>query len=103
MAVCGQVSFFPYCIRGRKTFCSLIGFHQNFCQTALSKEFGRFGEVVKILRKRFPHQLLLIGILCIRTETIDNTLNPHWAKKIILDFQFERRQMIRIQVYDSDR
>ena len=38
-----------------------------------------------------------------RTETIDNTLNPHWAKKIVLEFQFERRQMIRIQVYDSDR
>merc|ERR1719334_1829305 len=25
-----------------------------------------------------------------RTETIDNTLNPHWSKKFILDFQFER-------------
>jgi hypothetical protein len=38
-----------------------------------------------------------------KTETIDNTLNPHWAKKFVLDFQFERRQLIRVEVYDSDR
>jgi len=37
-----------------------------------------------------------------RTETIDNTLEPHWAKKFVLDFQFEKRQMIKVEVYDSD-
>ena len=37
-----------------------------------------------------------------RTETIDNTLNPHWAKKFVLEFQFEKRQLMKIEVYDAD-
>ena len=31
-----------------------------------------------------------------RTETIDNTLNPQWAKKFVLEFQFEKRQLMKI-------
>ena len=27
-----------------------------------------------------------------RTETIDNTLNPQWAKKFVLNYQFEDLQ-----------
>ena len=38
-----------------------------------------------------------------RTETIDNTLDPQWVKKYMLDYQFEMRQMLRVAVYDSDR
>ena len=30
-----------------------------------------------------------------RTETIDNTLEPHWQKKFILQYKFEERQMLR--------
>merc|ERR1712126_10538 len=37
-----------------------------------------------------------------RTETIDNTLNPTWQKKFVLDFTFERRQKLRFDVYDED-
>ena len=37
-----------------------------------------------------------------RTETIDNTLNPEWAKKFVLEFQFEKRQLMKIEVYDAD-
>jgi len=37
-----------------------------------------------------------------RTETIDNTLNPQWAKKFVLNYQFEARQMLKVEVYDSD-
>jgi len=37
-----------------------------------------------------------------RTETIDNTLNPQWAKKFVLEFQFEKRQVMKIEVYDAD-
>ena len=37
-----------------------------------------------------------------RTETIDNTLNPQWAKKFVLNYQFETRQMLKVEVYDSD-
>ena len=38
-----------------------------------------------------------------RTETIDNTLDPQWVKKYVLDYQFEMRQMLKVTVYDSDR
>jgi len=37
-----------------------------------------------------------------RTETIDNTLDPHWQKKFVLDYTFERRQLFRFDVYDED-
>jgi len=37
-----------------------------------------------------------------RTETVDNTLNPHWVKKFVLDYQFETRQLVKVSVYDSD-
>ena len=36
------------------------------------------------------------GWLCVdRTETIDNTLEPHWQKKFILQYKFEERQMLK--------
>jgi len=37
-----------------------------------------------------------------RTETVDNTLCPSWVKKFVLDYQFETRQMLKVDVYDSD-
>jgi len=37
-----------------------------------------------------------------RTETIDNTLNPEWQTKFVLEYLFERRQILRFDVYDSD-
>lgn len=37
-----------------------------------------------------------------RTETIDNTLNPEFQKKFILDYKFEERQLLKFDVYDAD-
>ena len=37
-----------------------------------------------------------------RTETIDDNLCPVWQKKIVLDYNFEQRQMVKFVVYDSD-
>ena len=37
-----------------------------------------------------------------RTETIDDNLSPVWQKKIVLDYNFEQRQMVKFVVYDSD-
>jgi len=31
-----------------------------------------------------------------------NSLNPVWAKKIILDYNFETRQKLKLEIYDSD-
>merc|ERR1711913_8166 len=37
-----------------------------------------------------------------KTETIDNTLEPHFEKKFILTYKFEERQLLKFEVYDSD-
>uniref|UniRef100_A0A8C4HG33 Copine Va n=1 Tax=Dicentrarchus labrax TaxID=13489 RepID=A0A8C4HG33_DICLA len=42
--------------------------------------------------------------LCLfgRTEVIDNTLNPDFVRKYILDYFFEEKQNLRFDVYDID-
>ena len=37
-----------------------------------------------------------------RTETIQDTLNPAWEKKFVVDYSFEERQVVKFEVYDSD-
>jgi len=37
-----------------------------------------------------------------RTETIDNTLNPDFVKKFVVNYFFEERQNVRFDVYDVD-
>jgi len=37
-----------------------------------------------------------------RTETIDNNLNPAWQTKFVLEYKFESRQELKLEVYDSD-
>ncbi len=44
------------------------------------------------------HNFAILG----RTETIQNNLNPNFAKTFIIDFIFESRQDIRFDVFDDD-
>ncbi|XP_031627955.1 copine-9-like [Contarinia nasturtii] len=37
-----------------------------------------------------------------RTETIDDTLNPQWVKKVLVDYNFETIQKIRFEVLEKD-
>lgn len=37
-----------------------------------------------------------------RTETIENTLNPEWTKKIIVDYNFETIQNLKFEILDKD-
>ena len=37
-----------------------------------------------------------------RTEMIQDSLDPEWATKFIVDFSFEERQMVKFEVYDWD-
>jgi len=37
-----------------------------------------------------------------RTEHINDNLNPVWEKKLLMDYNFEQRQMLRLSVYDLD-
>uniref|UniRef100_A0AAR2LKV1 C2 domain-containing protein n=1 Tax=Pygocentrus nattereri TaxID=42514 RepID=A0AAR2LKV1_PYGNA len=46
--------------------------------------------------------LFLLLIKFGRTEVIDNTLNPEFVRKFILDYFFEERQNLRFDLYDVD-
>ncbi|XP_033106562.1 copine-8-like isoform X2 [Anneissia japonica] len=37
-----------------------------------------------------------------RTETIDNNLNPDFARKFVVDYFFEQHQPLKFDVYDAD-
>ncbi|GAA6070568.1 copine-5b isoform X2, partial [Tachysurus ichikawai] len=45
-----------------------------------------------------PQFILQFG----RTEVIDNTLNPDFVRKFILDYFFEEKQNLRFDLYDVD-
>ena len=37
-----------------------------------------------------------------RTETLIDNLSPEWQKKFVVEYSFEERQEIKLEVYDSD-
>lgn len=37
-----------------------------------------------------------------RTEVVDNSLNPEWVKKIVMNYHFESIQHLRFEVQDQD-
>lgn len=37
-----------------------------------------------------------------RTERIVDSVSPSWTKKFLMDYKFEKRQMLRFAVYDID-
>jgi hypothetical protein len=37
-----------------------------------------------------------------RTERLQDTLNPVWNKKFIIDYKFEERQVLKFSIYDID-
>ncbi|XP_076414521.1 copine-5 isoform X2 [Peromyscus maniculatus bairdii] len=51
------------------------------------------------LKTSFPPQAVLVFG---RTEVIDNTLNPDFVRKFIVDYFFEEKQNLRFDLYDVD-
>ena len=37
-----------------------------------------------------------------RTEVVRDSLNPHFVKKFVVTYNFERRQQVKFQVFDQD-
>jgi len=37
-----------------------------------------------------------------RTEMISDTLSPQWTKKFVINYNFEVRQLLKFEIYDSD-
>uniref|UniRef100_A0A4W3GSZ4 Copine Va n=1 Tax=Callorhinchus milii TaxID=7868 RepID=A0A4W3GSZ4_CALMI len=84
--LCCEIYFFQSCSSG---ICSLLLKDATFCFFAVcvlyvqgieTKQWREFG----------------------RTEVIDNTLNPDFVRKFVLDYFFEERQNLRIDLYDVD-
>ncbi|CAB1322770.1 unnamed protein product [Coregonus sp. 'balchen'] len=50
-----------------------------------------------------PATKVELTVSCSRTEVIDNTLNPDFVRKFILDYFFEERQNLRFDLFVSDR
>uniref|UniRef100_A0A8C5CEK6 Copine 8 n=1 Tax=Gadus morhua TaxID=8049 RepID=A0A8C5CEK6_GADMO len=50
-----------------------------------------------------PKPTICLVCVCFgRTEVIDNTLNPDFVRKFVLDYFFEERQNLRLDLYDVD-
>ena len=47
----------------------------------------------------FPYSVLLFFPQYERTETIQDNLNPEFAKKLIIDYFFEEAQRLKFEVY----
>uniref|UniRef100_A0AAQ5XDV7 C2 domain-containing protein n=1 Tax=Amphiprion ocellaris TaxID=80972 RepID=A0AAQ5XDV7_AMPOC len=53
------------------------------------------------LNTRVPATKIEVTVSC-RTEVIDNTRNPDFVRKFVLDFFFEEKQNLRFDVYNVD-
>ncbi|XP_074646733.1 copine-8-like isoform X2 [Tubulanus polymorphus] len=70
------------------------------CRNLMDKDvFSKSDPLVVVYMKAFGSERYSeIG----RTESIQNTLNPDFVKKFILDYFFEECQKLRFDVYDKD-
>uniref|UniRef100_A0A4W2HI72 Copine 5 n=1 Tax=Bos indicus x Bos taurus TaxID=30522 RepID=A0A4W2HI72_BOBOX len=60
--------------------------------------FYKVKAVMGALVPESPHGVSQFG----RTEVIDNTLNPDFVRKFIVDYFFEEKQNLRFDLYDVD-
>uniref|UniRef100_A0A8D2LKK9 Copine family member 9 n=1 Tax=Varanus komodoensis TaxID=61221 RepID=A0A8D2LKK9_VARKO len=61
----------------------------------------REGLILRRTWQLFSHFTLLCSQFG-RTEVIDNTLNPDFVRKFVLDYYFEEKQNLRFDVYNVD-
>ncbi|TSW62365.1 Copine-5 [Bagarius yarrelli] len=67
---------------------------------------GAHGLRLRVRSNHRQHSRHQSGNQCLmqfgRTEVIDNTLNPDFVRKYILDYFFEEKQNLRFDIYDID-
>ncbi|XP_032566333.1 copine-5-like [Chiroxiphia lanceolata] len=70
------------------------------CRQLLDRDTFSKSDPLCVLYTQRPgsHQWREFG----RTEVIDNSLNPDFLRKFVLDFCFEERQNLRFDLYDVD-
>jgi copine 5/8/9 len=37
-----------------------------------------------------------------KTETLRNNLDPHFLKEFLVDYYFEKNQMLKVEIFDDD-
>ncbi|XP_063062946.1 copine-3-like isoform X2 [Engraulis encrasicolus] len=69
------------------------------CENLLDKDvFSKSDPMCVLLMNTSGHQWAEVG----RTETVQNCLNPKFAKKFLIDYHFELVQKVRFELYDID-
>uniref|UniRef100_A0A8C6PV65 Copine 5 n=1 Tax=Nothobranchius furzeri TaxID=105023 RepID=A0A8C6PV65_NOTFU len=77
--------------KSRKTAkCALKSGGPGFCEGTIERDI------------LYRHSCIMCLLKFGRTEVIDNTLNPDFVRKYILDYFFEEKQNLRFDVYDID-
>lgn len=70
------------------------------CKNLLNADIISKSDPFCIVWMREPWQEQYYEIA--RTETIDDTLNPQWVKKLVLNYNFETIQKLKFEVRDED-
>ncbi|CAH6789944.1 Cpne5 [Phodopus roborovskii] len=68
------------------------------CRNLLDKDMFSKSDPCKSCSDSISHPSDTFG----RTEVIDNTLNPDFVRKFIVDYFFEEKQNLRFDLYDVD-
>ncbi|KAG9281044.1 copine-8 isoform X1 [Astyanax mexicanus] len=72
------------------------------CRNLLDRDTFSKSDPSKLFRLHPLYDSYLYQECFGRTEVIDNTLNPDFVRKFILDYFFEERQNLRFDLYDLD-
>ncbi|KER26515.1 hypothetical protein T265_06235 [Opisthorchis viverrini] len=74
----------------------LCAFIRNLCDTDILSKSDP--PVVVVFEKTHDNSWRELG----RTEVIQNTLNPDFVKKIVIEYHFEEQQRLNFAVYVFD-
>eukprot|EP00095_Tigriopus_kingsejongensis_P003219 snap_masked-scaffold699_size109694-processed-gene-0.13 protein:Tk03219 transcript:snap_masked-scaffold699_size109694-processed-gene-0.13-mRNA-1 annotation:"PREDICTED: copine-8" len=68
------------------------------CQDLINQDFSSKSDPICVMFTQNGDKWDELG----RTEVLQNTLNPVWQTKFVIDYHFERKQMVKFEVYDAD-
>lgn len=72
------------------------------CRNLLNRDIASKSDPYVLLSMKEKWQDNLSWKEIVRTETIENNLNPQWAKTFIVDYKFETIQDMKFEVRDDD-
>ncbi|XP_023339051.1 copine-8 [Eurytemora carolleeae] len=70
------------------------------CSNLRNADFFSKSDPFVVIQIKVPKSQTWTEIF--RSETIQDTLNPIWQKKIVMEYRFEERQFLKFLVFDRD-